>query len=235
MAARDVVGFGIKKFDELLEGGIPPGSCILLLSPPMSELRLFCLEYIYKGVSEGIPGLYITLEDSPERLKHKALRYGWGLKKAEDENLLKWVDAYSIHSNEDVEDTEAIRRVSGPLALSDMSIALSGAKELFREKSDVYKIVFDSVSTLLLYNNPETIYRFLEVITAKVKDSDGIGIFTLGEGMHDSKIEMTIRHMMDGTINFDQDFNFEVKNYPIHLKQKNGILDLTKKGFKLKT
>jgi KaiC/GvpD/RAD55 family RecA-like ATPase len=233
LVKRDVVEFGIPGFDKLVGGGIPPGTCILMLSPPMAELKLFNLEFVYRGIKDNIPALYVTLDDSPENMRLKAMRYGWPLENAENNNLLKWIDAYSIHSEADVKDTEAIRRVGGPLALSDISIAISGAQSLFKSQSDVYKVVFDSISTLLLYNKPETIYRFLEVITAKIKNTNGVALFTLGEGMHDPHIEMTIRHMMDGTIKLGQELDFEIMNFPTTVKNKKGKLDLTKNGFKL--
>ena len=53
MAQRDVVEFGISGFDKKVGGGIPPGTCILLLSPPMSELKLFNLEFVYHGDNVG--------------------------------------------------------------------------------------------------------------------------------------------------------------------------------------
>lgn len=230
MVTKDVIPLGIKGFDKFVEG-IPPGSCILLLSPPMIETRLFCLEFIHRGLEDNIPGLIIEMDDSPEKLKLKALRYKWPLVNGEKDNMLKWVDGYSSKSNKNISDTKSIKRVSGPLALSDISIALSGAQALFKKKSDTYKLVFDSVSTILLYNKPTTVYRFLQVITAKVKNSEGVGLFVLGHGMHDSKIEMTIRHMMDGTIELDEDMGFKIISFPISAKNKKGILSLESNGF----
>ncbi|MBN1923794.1 MAG: hypothetical protein JW791_03470 [Nanoarchaeota archaeon] len=234
MGKRDVVPFGIKGFDKIIEG-VPPGSCLLLISPPMIETRLFCTEFIFRGLQEDIPALFIEMDDSPEQLKLKALRYNLPLVNAENKNLLKWIDGYSARARKTLKDTKAIKRVSGPLALSDISIAISGAQSLFNNISDTYKLVFDSVSTLLLYNNPETIYRFLQVITAKIKNSDGVALFVLGQGMHDSQVEMTIRHMMDGTIILDEDLTMNIVSFPITISKKKASLNLTKKGFEVKT
>lgn len=233
MVTRDVIPFGIKGFDDIVGGGLSPGTCILLISPPMVETRLFCTEFVFRGLQQNIPALFIEMDESPERLKLKSLRYGWTLINGENRNLLKWVDGYSSKASKKVKDTRAIKRVSGPIALSDISIAISGAQSLFHTKSDTYKFVFDSLSTLLLYNHPETIYRFLQVITAKVRTSGGIGIFMLGEGMHDKKVVMTIRHMMDGTMILDEDLNFKLVSFPIKVSKRTGELNLTKKGFEV--
>jgi KaiC/GvpD/RAD55 family RecA-like ATPase len=230
MSKKDVVPLGIKGFNKFVEG-IPPGSCILLLSPPMVEARLFTLEFVYSGLKEKIPALIIELDDSPEKLRLKALRYKWPLIKYESEDLLKWVDGYSTRSDKDIKDTRAVKRVSGPLALSDMSIALTGAQIIFKSKSDTYKMVFDSISTILLYNQPTTVYRFLQVITAKIKNSEGVGLFVLGQGMHDSKVEMTIRHLMDGAIQLNEDMSFKIISFPIRPLKKKGSLNLKSEGF----
>ncbi len=232
MSKRDVIPIGIKDFEKRTEG-VPPGTCLLLISPPMIETRLFCAEFVFRGLQEDIPGLFIEMDDSPEQLKLKALRYNLPLVNAENRNMLKWIDGYSARASKKIKDTKAIKRVSGPLALSDISIAISGAQTLFHTKSDTYKLVFDSISTILLYNRPETIYRFLQVITAKIKNSDGVALFVLGQGMHDSKVEMTIRHMMDGTILLEEDLSFKIISFPISPIKKKGQLNLTKKGFEV--
>ncbi|VVB76276.1 Circadian clock protein kinase KaiC [Candidatus Tiddalikarchaeum anstoanum] len=226
-----LVPVGIAGFDDVIGGGVFPGSCILLITPPLIEARLFGLEFIYRGLEKNIPGLFIAMDESPETLKLKALRYGWVLTSGESKNLLKWVDGYSSKANIKVNDTNAIKRVSGPLALSDISIAISGAQALFGTKSSTYKLVFDSLSTLSFYSSPETIYRFLQVITAKVKTSNGVGLFVITEGMHSPDFIMTIRHMMDTIIQFDDNLNF---NFQSELTRQTGRLLLGRNGFEVK-
>lgn len=222
---------GIKGFDSVFTKSFPVGNSILLMSPPMSEISILGLEFLYDGLKRGEPGVYVTLDDSPESLHLKSLKFGWPLMNAERIGLMRWIDVYSIHANKDVKSTESITRIGGPLALTDLSIALSQIQSSFHKISGNYRFFFDSLSTLLLYNNPNTIYRFLQVITSKLKMSNGTGFFTLGSGMHDDKINMTIRHLMDGAITINDNLELNVMSLPVISDTRFGKLNLTKEGF----
>ncbi|MBN2251008.1 MAG: hypothetical protein JW724_02920 [Candidatus Altiarchaeota archaeon] len=226
-----LVSTGIEGFDDLLGGGLPPGSCILLLTPPLVESHLFCLEYVQKGILAKEPGVVVTMDYAPETLKTRASEYGWALDQGEAENLLKWVDGYSLNAKKDVVCTESIKRIGGSIALSDLTIAVSKIQRDFNEMKDYYRFVFDSLSTLFIYNDPNTVYRFLRVIVSKFRMSNGLGFLTLGEGMHDPQIEMTLRYMMDGTIQIDDHLRMNVLNLPNPSEAKSAKLILTKTGF----
>jgi len=225
------IRIGIKGLESGFTKSLPIGNWMFFCSPPMSELSILGLEFIYDGLKRGEPGVYITLDDSPEALRLKALKFGWPLINAEKMGLMRWVDVYSIHANKEVKNTESILRIGGPLALTDLSIALSQIQAGFHKIAGSYRFFFDSLSTLLLYNDPNTIYRFLQVITSKLKMSNGVGFFTLGKGMHDEKINMTIRHLMDGALNINDNLELNVVSLPVVSETRFGKLTLTKKGF----
>ncbi len=227
----ELVETGIPGLDSLLRGGLPEGSCLLLIAPPKAETHLFCLEFLYRGTEMGEPALMVTMDSSPEMLKKKGGSYSFDLEAKEGEGLFKWVDGYSIHSNKDVESTENVERVGGPMALTDTSIALSRLQARLHGEHGYYRFIFDSISTLLIYNSPETVYRFLEVIVAKTRSSGGVGFFVLGEGMHDKKVEMVIRHMMDGTVHIKDNLEIEALSLPTPGELKKGELKLSEDGF----
>lgn len=227
----DLIPTGIEGFDDILGGGFPPGTCILLITPPVVESHLFCIEYVYRGLLMDDPGMIISMDYSPEDLKIKALEYGWILANGERNGLLRWVDGYSLNAKKDVMSTDSIKRIGGSIALSDLTIGMSQIQKDFHQMKDYYKFVFDSLSTLFIYNDPNIIYRFLRVIISKLRISDGIGFFTLGERMHDPQVEMTLRYMMDGTIQIDDNLRLRVLNLPIPSEAKNAKLTLNKTGF----
>ncbi len=230
----DLIATGIEGFDDLIGGGFPPGTCILLITPPIIESRLFCLEYIYKGLLVDEPGMIITMDYSPESLKIRALQYGWILSRGEENKLLRWVDGYSLNAKKDVKSTDTIKRIGGSIALSDLTIGMSQIQRDFHQIKDYYRFIFDSLSTLFIYNDPNTIYRFLRVIISKLRMSGGVGFFTLGERMHDPQIEMTLRYMMDGTIQIEDNLKINVLNLPTPSAAKSAQLTLAKTGFSVK-
>ena len=63
---------GIKGLDELLNGGFPRGSSILVCGGPGTGKSIFGLQFIYSGAKLGEPGLYITIEEKPAKLREQA-------------------------------------------------------------------------------------------------------------------------------------------------------------------
>jgi KaiC/GvpD/RAD55 family RecA-like ATPase len=224
---------GISGLDNILGGGIPAGTCILLLVPPYIESRLFCLEYIQRGLEAKEPGMIVTMDYSPESLKARAAEYSWDLEKGDTSGLLKWVDGYSLNAKKEVECSDSIKRIGGSIALSDLTVGMSNIQQDFAGKGDHYRFVFDSLSTLFIYNDPNTIYRFLRVVISKLRMTNGAGFLTLGVGMHDPHVEMTLRYMMDGTIQLDDAMNLSVLNLPVPTTNKNGKMILDKTGFRI--
>lgn len=227
----ETIDIGIPGISKLFTDSFPVGNNILLLTPPIAEIRLLGIQYLFEGLKKGEPGVFITMDDSPENLRVRALKFNWPLINAEKKGLMRWVDVYSIHADENIQSTESVIRIGGPLALTDLSIAVSQIQSDFLSMAVNYRFFFDSLSTLLLYNNPNTIYRFLQVITSKFKNSGGTGFFTLGRGMHDEKITMTIRHMMDGALELDDDMNLKVLSLPVLGESRGASLKLSPKGF----
>jgi len=232
--SNEFIPTNIQGFDNAIGGGFKPGTCILLITSPIIEPHLFCLEYIYRGILADEPGMIITMDYSPEHLKITAMKYGWALNKGEEKGILKWIDGYSINANKDVKSTDVIKRIGGSIALSDLTIGMSQIQRDFHQKKEYYRFVFDSLSTLFIYNDENTIYRFLRVAVSKLRVSGGMGFFIIGAGMHGSKIEMTLRYMMDGTIRIDEDLKMSVLSLPTPAAGKTVQMTISDTGFVIK-
>jgi KaiC/GvpD/RAD55 family RecA-like ATPase len=113
---------------------------------------------------------------------------------------LYFVDCYSQQAGLNSQKSENIKYVSGPLALNELSIAVSDFQREFLKKEIPHLIIFDSLSTLLMYSNAEAIGRFLQIFLAKIKNLQGDAIFTIEQGMHDDRAIVTIEHLMDSII-----------------------------------
>ncbi|MCX8158349.1 MAG: hypothetical protein N3D73_01645 [Candidatus Diapherotrites archaeon] len=85
---------GIPGLDELIEGGFPRDRSILVSGGCGTGKTIFCMQYIYQGAKKySEPGIYITLDERPELIRQDMLRFGWDIKKLEDENMIQMIDA----------------------------------------------------------------------------------------------------------------------------------------------
>jgi KaiC/GvpD/RAD55 family RecA-like ATPase len=176
---------------------IPNNSASLLIGPPLAGEKSIIYNYLQKSLEGDEPVVFVSTDKSPEDIKKDMLQMKIFVTKFETEKRLIYIDCCSKQTDESIKDTNCIRRVSGPLALNEMSIALSDIERDFIRKSPSHKVIFNSLSTVLMYSNPQTVGRFLQVIIARVKKAGGSILLTLEEGMHDEKVIVTIEHLMD--------------------------------------
>jgi circadian clock protein KaiC len=106
---------GIKGLDVLLEDkGLPRGYNIVLMGSPGSGKTTFGIQFLYHGCLMGENGVYVTLDEKPERVLNNVSRLGLDLKPFIEQRRLSIVDA------------SPIRTVPGDVKLGTISI---GRKE----------------------------------------------------------------------------------------------------------
>jgi len=84
---------GIPGLDEILGGGFPRSRSILLAGTCGTGKTTFGIQYLVNGVLQyGEPGIMVTLEQDSEEIRNDMGKYGWDLRKLEDEKKLLLVD-----------------------------------------------------------------------------------------------------------------------------------------------
>ena len=61
-------------------------------------------------------------------------------------------------------------------------------------------VVVDSLSTFLLYADDAPVFRFLSVLTAHVRRSGGLGLYTMDRGCHEEQTFRTFAQLFDGDV-----------------------------------
>jgi circadian clock protein KaiC len=92
---------GIRGFDDLVEGGIPEGSVVLISGTPGTGKTIFGLEFLYKGSKLKEPGLYVSFEEKKSNLFRQASSFAWDLAEIEKSGLLhvQSIPIQAVHSN----------------------------------------------------------------------------------------------------------------------------------------
>lgn len=88
-----------------------------------------------------------------------------------------------------------VRDLGSPGDLTGMSLEFAKlAEELAGAGADGrIRIGFDTVSTLLMYSDVRTVFRFLHVFTSRIRSADLFGVFAMDPGMHDDQTASTVR------------------------------------------
>lgn len=134
---------GIKGLDQLLSGGFPKESTILLTGGPGTGKTTFCLDYLVKGAIEHKEsGVYISLEEAPKRtIENFKSSFSWPLDELIKKKMLKFVkaelydfDKLKILIEDEVEAMQAKRLVIDPITIISL---------YFEKPLEIRRSIFD--------------------------------------------------------------------------------------------
>jgi hypothetical protein len=108
-----------------------------------------------------VPGVYVTLNKPFKTLE------GFLESKEIDPRMIIFIDAVTKTSGGEVEKQENCLYIGSPQDLSDISLAMDQAVMAITSK--VKFVFFDSLDTLLLYNQPGTVARFIHFLAGKMR------------------------------------------------------------------
>lgn len=68
---------GIYGLNPLLYGGLNEYSTTLVIGPPGAGKTTFAIQFIRRGLEEGKPGIFISLDENKEQIIREAIEMGW--------------------------------------------------------------------------------------------------------------------------------------------------------------
>lgn len=184
-----------------VDGSLPvaelPGGSYLLAGPAMSGKYELLLDFIAEGVEVGDGVLFVTTNESAGPI----------LEDIEGElgslpEQIRLVDCVAERQGtEGRYPSERVEYVSSPGDLTGIGIGVSEQLRRFVE-ADVNQIrlCFYSLSTLLMYTELETVFRFLHVLSGRVDSIGALGLFALDPTTHEPSTVNTLKQLFDGVI-----------------------------------
>jgi len=195
---------GIKVFDDVFEA-IKNSSNIMLIGPPMNEKETIMNDIVYQELKAGGSVVIVNTRETGENV------IDWFNYNHPDITLesLSIVDCVTKTMGLPTIDIANIKRASSPADLTDIGVKISQFLEYFRIKNNTQKttLCINSLSTILMYSNIQTVFRFLHVFTNRVKAAGARGIYVVEEGMHDEQAITTLKQLCDGMIEVKSENN----------------------------
>ena len=128
---------GVPGVDEMTGGGLPEGSITIITGTPGIGKSNFAMQFLYNGASlYNEPGVYITVEDSPENIREYAKSFGWDIEKYEKENKLVIVSQPMIDTGYDEKKKQQPSETLGD------TIKRIGAKRIVLDSITLFKYLF---------------------------------------------------------------------------------------------
>jgi len=177
---------------------VEPGTNLLVTGPPMTGKRTLALQILAHGSRRGDGTIVVTTKDGGEDLREDL-----GEMLGRDEGgPLGIVDCVSKQQGITSAQTNDITYASSPKDMTGVGIQLSEFLEAFYKERGVQRnrILLHSLSTLLMYSNLQTVFRFLHVFTGRVQSADALGIFVIDSTAHDQQTMSTLKQLFDGQV-----------------------------------
>ncbi len=190
---------GIPGMDEILHGGIPKRNVVLLAGGPGTGKSIFGQQYLWNGLKNGEPGVFVALEEHPVQVRINMAQFGWDVRPYEEKGLFAMVDAFTAGIGEAAKRERYV--VRDP---DDVNMLIDVVREAIRDVNAV-RVVVDSVSTLYL-TKPSlaraTVMRLKRVLSGLGTTSILVSQVSVTErGFGGPGVE----HAVDGIIRLDLD------------------------------
>jgi len=202
-AASSRIGTGTKRLDDLLMGGLPPGSNALFVGPPYTGKEVGILAFLAEGLKRGIPAIIVTTSKTPNDIVKDFAPILPTLLEVEHLGLVRWIDATSGEAQKDQQQGQRknYAKVDGADDFPGIIEAVEKYTDDIRHGHYPYfKLGYLSLSTSISHTDESESTKFIQAITRSVKDLGSSAIFAIEKGMHTEQQIETIQHLTDGAI-----------------------------------
>ncbi|MFA5879222.1 MAG: response regulator [Candidatus Margulisiibacteriota bacterium] len=201
----EFISSGIKELDQVLNGGLPKGSNILVIGSLGSGKSTFGRCFVAEGLKNCERSLFVAIDDSPRQIRNKlSVELNKSVNEYEDLGLIRFVDAYSWSSF--IPDENEPFAVNGILELNQLSGVISDAGyelgQTIQNKLGGRRII-DSISSLLINFELPSVQRFINQIGRTALAFGGVTtLFVIEDGTVSEQVLNNIKYIMDGIIEF---------------------------------
>lgn len=177
----------------LPDAEVEPGTNVLVAGPPLTGKRAVALDILARGASRGDGSIAVTTKDSADVV----------LDALPDEAPVGVVDCVTKQRGVGaVEDGPQVRYASSPVDMTGIGIELSAfLQEFYGERGLTRnRVLLHSVSTLLMYADLQTVFRFLHVFTGRIQSADALGVCVIDSTSHGDQTMNTLTQLFDAVV-----------------------------------
>jgi len=173
---------------------LSPDRRLLVVAPPMLGTRRLTDRYLLTGLERGATCVLVTTDTAADRVIDR-LTAAAGTDEAV--TRLGVVDATGQST---IDDADAnVESVGSPADLTGIGIAFQRLFERLGTGTGTPRVVLDSLSSLVVYNNIETVYRFTNTMTNLPDQVDAGGRFLMQPDVEDAEIDR-LQALFDGRL-----------------------------------
>jgi KaiC/GvpD/RAD55 family RecA-like ATPase len=193
---------GSKRLDQLLDGGIPSRGRALIFGPSFQGKEILAKQTAISTLLAGQPVVFVLTNSTAIDTIEAMIKMDPEVVSAIDDGTLLFVDTYATSLG--VSDPHPnVEYVESSLDLNGITMALNRQQGRILGEHEEHLVIFDSASTLVLYSNAQSTFRFLQILVGKARQVGAATMILLDDGMHSEPEVQMFRHMCDGAIEIE--------------------------------
>jgi KaiC/GvpD/RAD55 family RecA-like ATPase len=188
--------------------GIPPGSTLLVLGPPMTGKRTLALELLAAGFDEESVAV-VSTDSNAADIRSSVARY---TDSPADQLPMGVVDCVGdSHGGESLGRLDS--HLNSPADLTGIGMELTTLLErLYTDHSDRLRVGLLSLTTLSMYAPSEQVVRFLHVVSNRIREAEGVGFVVAHADTMNEEYLARLRSFVDGVVEVrEQDHRTELR------------------------
>jgi len=180
---------------------VDPGTNILLTGPPLSGKRSMMMDVLAAGTDRDEGAIVVTTKDGADRVLRD-----YEKRTPYEGKPVAVVDCVTQQQGGETRESDRIKYASSPVDMTGIGIKLSEFLQAFGDRGiERNRVMVHSLSTLLMYSDLQTVFRFLHVFTGRVQSVDGLGLYSIDSTAHDDQAMNTIKQLFDGIVTVPED------------------------------
>jgi KaiC/GvpD/RAD55 family RecA-like ATPase len=160
-----------RHISELMGGAVPRPAVIMIVGPSGSGKSLLMQNVLTHSLMLGRPCVYVSNAELPSKIREQLSKIGANPRKCEDENRLRFIDAYSGESGAASPEKHA---VSSPRDLTALGIQITSCSEELGGNADVY---LDSLTPIVAAGGRARGFDFVQYYSARTTKAGGTFLY----------------------------------------------------------
>ncbi|MCE8424877.1 MAG: recombinase RecA [Candidatus Methanoperedens sp.] len=196
LIGKEKYSLGIKELDDAI-GGIKKGSNIILMGHPMSGKEVILNHAMHASLTRNENAAIIVSTREPAMNIVERFRRN----KSFSLSRIGLVDCVSKTLEDEAFENGNIKKVISPADLTSIGVKISQFfEDFFGKNINNIQLHINSLSIILMYSNIQTVFRFLHILTGRIKVMGALGIYVVDSGVHDLQTIATLKQLCDGII-----------------------------------
>jgi KaiC domain protein len=176
------IDIGIEGLDDMIQGGVPKRSLLTTVGSAGTGKTTFGLQFLHEALEQGENAVFITLEESHDRIVSTATEKGWAFDEYEEEGQLAVIDL-------------------DPIEMANSLTSIRNDLPRLIEQFGASRLVLDSVSLLeMMYDDQATRRNEVYDFTKSLKEA-GVTTMLTSEASEDNAYASRhgiIEYLVDG-------------------------------------